>query len=133
MHRRDYSVKIHIVQKGDTLWKLAKKYGVSFDELKKLNSQLSNPDLLMPGMKLKIPDASAKKETVHPSIKTGIKEVPVQQQVSGLKEQLIPKEYPIMKEQPIVMEKPIVKGKANRQRNANHKRNAYCKRTTNCN
>ena len=55
MHRRGYSVKIHIVQKGDTLWKLAKKYGVSFDELKKVNSQLSNPDLLMPGMKIKIP------------------------------------------------------------------------------
>lgn len=36
------SVKIHIVQKGDTLWKLAKKYGVSFEELKKVNAQLSN-------------------------------------------------------------------------------------------
>ena len=48
-------MKIHIVQKGDTLWKLAKKYGVKFDELKKLNSQLSNPDMIMPGMKIKIP------------------------------------------------------------------------------
>ena len=61
-------MKIHIVQKGDTLWKLAKKYGVSFDELKKLNSQLSNPDLLMPGMKIKIPSntSGTKKEAVQP-------------------------------------------------------------------
>jgi spore coat assembly protein SafA len=59
-------VKIHIVQKGDTLWKLAKKYGVNFEELKKLNSQLSNPDMIMPGMKIKIPgtDTAGKKETV---------------------------------------------------------------------
>ncbi len=48
-------MKIHIVQKGDTLWKIAKKYGVNFEELKKMNSQLSNPDMIMPGMKVKVP------------------------------------------------------------------------------
>ncbi|MEH7254986.1 SafA/ExsA family spore coat assembly protein, partial [Neobacillus niacini] len=48
-------MKIHIVQKGDTLWKIAKKYGVNFEELKKMNSQLSNPDMIMPGMKIKVP------------------------------------------------------------------------------
>ncbi len=48
-------MKIHIVQKGDTLWNLAKKYGVPFEEIKKMNSQLSNPDMIMPGMKIKIP------------------------------------------------------------------------------
>lgn len=48
-------MKIHIVQKGDTLWKIAKKYGVDFEELKKMNSQLSNPDMIMPGMKVKVP------------------------------------------------------------------------------
>ncbi|PEE19760.1 peptigoglycan-binding protein LysM, partial [Bacillus cereus] len=48
-------MKIHIVQKGDTLWKIAKKYGVDFDTLKKTNTQLSNPDLIMPGMKIKVP------------------------------------------------------------------------------
>ncbi|MEC3434256.1 SafA/ExsA family spore coat assembly protein, partial [Bacillus cereus] len=46
-------MKIHIVQKGDTLWKIAKKYGVDFDTLKQTNTQLSNPDLIMPGMKIK--------------------------------------------------------------------------------
>jgi morphogenetic protein associated with SpoVID len=58
-------VKIHIVQKGDTLWKIAKKYGVNFEELKKMNTQLSNPDMIMPGMKIKIPTTggTVKKET----------------------------------------------------------------------
>ena len=50
-------MKIHIVQKGDTLWKIAKKYGVDFDTLK-TNTQLSNPDLIMPGMKIKVPSKS---------------------------------------------------------------------------
>ena len=48
-------MKIHIDQKGDTLWKIAQKYGVQFEELKQINSQLSNPDMIMPGMKIKVP------------------------------------------------------------------------------
>lgn len=48
-------MKIHIVQKGDSLLKIAEKYGVDIEEVKKLNTQLSNPDLIMPGMKIKVP------------------------------------------------------------------------------
>ncbi|WP_341482346.1 SafA/ExsA family spore coat assembly protein [Bacillus kexueae] len=48
-------MKIHIVQKGDTLWKIAQKYDVDFEQLKQMNTQLSNPDLIMPGMKIKVP------------------------------------------------------------------------------
>ncbi|QXJ39380.1 SpoIVD-associated factor A [Parageobacillus caldoxylosilyticus] len=50
-------MKIHIVQKGDTLWKIAQKYGVDFEQLKKINGHLSNPDMIMPGMKIKVPTA----------------------------------------------------------------------------
>jgi len=53
-------LKIHIVQKGDTLWELAKKYNVDYEEIKQLNTQLSSPDMIMPGMKVKIP--SSKKQ-----------------------------------------------------------------------
>ncbi|WP_208401995.1 SafA/ExsA family spore coat assembly protein [Halalkalibacterium halodurans] len=69
-------MKIHIVQKGDTLWKLAKKYGVDFEQLKAANSQLANPDMIMPGMKIKIPTGSVpvKKEGPH----VQVKEQPVQ-------------------------------------------------------
>jgi morphogenetic protein associated with SpoVID len=52
------AVKIHIVQKGDTLWTIAKKYNVNFDELKSLNVQLSSADAVAPGMKIKVPVVS---------------------------------------------------------------------------
>lgn len=57
-------MKIHIVQKGDTLWKLAQKYGVDFEEMKQMNNHLADSDMLMQGMKVKIPSTAvqAKKE-----------------------------------------------------------------------
>ena len=72
-------MKIHIVQKGDTLWELSKKYGVDFEELKKVNSQLASPDMIMPGMKIKIPSATkaVKKETKK---ETFVKEKPKETQ-----------------------------------------------------
>jgi morphogenetic protein associated with SpoVID len=48
-------VRIHIVQKGDTLWKIAKKYGVNFDALKVANSHLKNLDKINLGDKVKVP------------------------------------------------------------------------------
>lgn len=93
-------MKIHIVQKGDTLWKIAKKYGVNFEELKKMNTQLSNPDMIMPGMKIKVPTTGGtiKKEAPlggMPGTKINMgskKEMPIVQQ-------------PMVKEQP----KPLPK------------------------
>ncbi|PLT32419.1 hypothetical protein CUU64_20200, partial [Bacillus sp. V5-8f] len=125
-------MKIHIVQKGDTLWKLSKKYGVSFEELKQMNSQLSNPDMIMPGMKIKIPGSSGsvKKEMISPANQPGygVKEAPIGQPVQPLKEQPSiqpqqPKEQPLIqqvqeqmeqkplpqKEQPMVTQPPMAK------------------------
>jgi len=48
-------LKIHIVQKGDTLWEIAQKYDVDFDTLVQLNAHLASPEMIMPGMKIKIP------------------------------------------------------------------------------
>jgi morphogenetic protein associated with SpoVID len=123
MHRREIRVKIHIVQKGDTLWKIAKKYGVNFEELKKMNSQLSNPDMIMPGMKIKVPTSGGmvKKEApVGPTPESAIqlgakKEMPTFEHPFA-KEQPKPlpiveapkKEMPIMKEAP-KKEMPIIK------------------------
>lgn len=50
-----FILKIHIVRKGDTLFEIAKNYGVNFEDIVKLNPQLSSPDMIMPGMKIKIP------------------------------------------------------------------------------
>ena len=113
-------MKIHIVQKGDTLWNLAKKYGVSFDEqLKKVNSQLSNPDMLMPGMKIKIPEhnsASVKKGN-DTKINFGtVKEAPISSGSTNVKESIKPevqaapvkpKEKPMVTPPPAIKEMPI--------------------------
>ncbi len=51
---------VHVVQRGDTLWKISRQYGVSFDEVKRLNAHLANPDYIVPGMKIFVPDQMAK-------------------------------------------------------------------------
>lgn len=48
-------MKIHIVQQGDTLFDLSKKYGVPLQKLIESNPQLANPDQLNIGDKVKIP------------------------------------------------------------------------------
>lgn len=49
------SVKIHIVQQGDTLEKIATQYGVALEELLRVNHLANQSDPIMPGMKMKVP------------------------------------------------------------------------------
>ena len=44
--------KYHTVKSGDNLWKIAGQYGLSVSTLKKLNTQLKNPDLIQVGEKI---------------------------------------------------------------------------------
>jgi len=48
-------VKIHIVKQGDSLYSIAQKYGVSLEDVLKANPDISNPDAIDVGMKVKIP------------------------------------------------------------------------------
>lgn len=65
------SLRIHIVQKGEILAHIAEKYNVHFDDLQRANPQLSSPDMLLPGMKIKIPGEAKSVRTVsdHSSLK----------------------------------------------------------------
>lgn len=45
---------IHVVQKGEVLWKIADYYNVSIQDIVNLN-RLNNPDILLPGHALLIP------------------------------------------------------------------------------
>lgn len=45
--------KIHVVQPGDSLWKIATKYGISVEELVRLN-HMTVTDAVYPGQKLVI-------------------------------------------------------------------------------
>ena len=46
--------RYYIVQKGDTLSKISGKYGISLAELLKLNPQISNPNLIFVGQKVRV-------------------------------------------------------------------------------
>lgn len=48
------SILLYVVQPGDSLWKVAKRYSAPVELLKEVN-QLKNPDLILPGQKLLIP------------------------------------------------------------------------------
>ena len=43
----------YVVQSGDTLWDLAKKFNTTVDDIVELND-IENPDLIYPGQKLLI-------------------------------------------------------------------------------
>ncbi|NLN06348.1 MAG: SafA/ExsA family spore coat assembly protein [Firmicutes bacterium] len=49
------SVTVYIVQPGDTLFKIAQRFGVPLDAVIAANPQISNPDLIFPGQKIIIP------------------------------------------------------------------------------
>jgi spore coat assembly protein SafA len=49
------SQKIHIVESGESLWKIAKQYGVDLDELIEANPQLDDPNKIYPGDGIHIP------------------------------------------------------------------------------
>lgn len=49
------STEIYLVKKGDTLWGIANRYGVTLTELIASNPQIKNPNLIYPGDRVKLP------------------------------------------------------------------------------
>lgn len=87
-------MKIHIVQKGDTLWKIAKKYNVEYDALKKLNTHLSDPEKIVQGMKIKIPSESKPVKKAKQEVRTEKTKYPAEHPYKDVS----PKPIPVMKE-----------------------------------
>lgn len=51
---QDYSIILYIVKEGDSLWKIAKEFGSTTDDIKRTNG-IEDENLIMPGQKLFIP------------------------------------------------------------------------------
>ena len=48
--------EVYEIQKGDTLGKIAKHYGTTWQKIHEMNKDtIKNPDLIFPGQKIKIP------------------------------------------------------------------------------
>lgn len=52
-------MKIHIVKKGETLKEIAARYKIDLTELRAMNTQIQDPENLLPGMKIRIPTKSS--------------------------------------------------------------------------
>ena len=53
-NREKYSIVIYYTRKGDTLWKIAKRFGSTMDDIIRVN-KIENPDVILPGQQLFIP------------------------------------------------------------------------------
>jgi uncharacterized YkwD family protein/spore coat assembly protein SafA len=51
----------YIVQRGDSLWKIAVKYQIGVKEIIQANPQFKNPDMIYPNQKVNIPNIDATK------------------------------------------------------------------------
>lgn len=51
-------MKIHIIKKGETLASIAAQYNIELEALQRSNHQVTNPSMIVPGMKLTIPQQS---------------------------------------------------------------------------
>lgn len=78
------------------MWELSKKYGVDFEALKAANSHISSPDMVMPGMKIRIP-TTAKTVKKEAPVKE-VKEVKKEAQVETPFKDISPKPIPVIKE-----------------------------------
>lgn len=52
--RETYSIVIYYAKPGDTLWKIAKRFGSTVEDIVRVNN-IENPDVIMPGEQLFIP------------------------------------------------------------------------------
>lgn len=49
------TVTVYIVQKGDTLFKIAQRFGVTVEDILRANPEIKDPNLIFPGQKILIP------------------------------------------------------------------------------
>lgn len=61
---------IYTVKRGDTLWKISKRYGVSIEKIVSLNN-IQNPNLIYTGQRLRIPVSSGQTNIIYYRVRRG--------------------------------------------------------------
>lgn len=57
---------IYTVQKGDTLWQIARRNRISLESLIAANPQILDPNQIMPGMQIKVPQNTNVHDETYP-------------------------------------------------------------------
>ncbi|MFC4769667.1 SafA/ExsA family spore coat assembly protein [Effusibacillus consociatus] len=65
-------MKVHVVQKGDTLWKIAKMHGVPLASVIAANPQIADPDKINVGMKVNVPTEGENVASPTPEVTPGL-------------------------------------------------------------
>lgn len=52
--QKENSTLIYTVVKGDTLWGISRRYGVTLEQILRLNPQISNPNLIRVGQEVRV-------------------------------------------------------------------------------
>lgn len=101
-----FVLKIHIIRQGDTLFKLAKQYGVDLEDVIKSNPQLASPDTIMPGMKIMIPTNEKQINLVMEDVNADTNQVEIKRPMEAVEDDVLPNRkmedmprYPINDEQ----------------------------------
>lgn len=82
-------MKHYTVKKGDTLSKIAERYGVTVSAIQKANSSLiKNVNKLSIGWVLNIPNTSKENEAIKAQLKTALKDIQKLPSVQKLSEML---------------------------------------------
>ncbi len=55
VNKSTYADTTHMVEKGESLWKIAVRYSVGLSEIKSANPSIKNFDLIYPGQKITVP------------------------------------------------------------------------------
>lgn len=67
-HAQIPETDVYIVQPGDSLWKIARKYKIGLDEIIQANPQFPNPALIYPGDKVTVPLLDTKLQTMESQV-----------------------------------------------------------------
>lgn len=78
---------VHVVKSGETLTKIAAKYGITLAVIRKANPDIINPNIIRVGQRLNIPEITPSKDygKIGKAFEKALKDVEALESVKALK------------------------------------------------